>query len=76
MRDTYADTADTILKFKTHRDPMVRKTVIALIPTLAIYDTQSFSEHFMHKTMAHLLEQLQKPSERAPGMLDLVTASL
>lgn len=69
MRDTYFDTAETILKFKAHRDPLVRKTVIALIPTLAIYDTQSFSEHFMHKAMAHLLEQLQKPSERTSALI-------
>ncbi len=62
------DAAETILRFKLHRDPLVHKTVIALIPTLAHYDTQTFSEHFMHKAMAHLLEQLSKPAERSFGM--------
>ncbi|TDL23875.1 atypical/PIKK/FRAP protein kinase [Rickenella mellea] len=65
MKETFTDAAETILRFKLHRDPLVHKTVIALIPTLAHYDTQTFSEHFMHKAMAHLLEQLSKPAERS-----------
>lgn len=67
MKETFGDAAETILRFRTHRDALVRKTVIALVPTLALYDTQSFSEHYMHKAMGHLLEQLQKPSERSFG---------
>lgn len=41
--------------------------VITLIPTLAAYDTQTFSEHYLHKSMGHLLTQLEKPNERSFG---------
>ncbi|KDQ61375.1 hypothetical protein JAAARDRAFT_66505 [Jaapia argillacea MUCL 33604] len=65
MKETFLDTADQILKFRTLRDALVKKMVITLIPTLAVYDTQTFSEHFLHKAMAHLLTQLDRPSERS-----------
>lgn len=65
MKEAFVETAETILKLRTHRDALVRKTIIILIPTLAAYDTQTFSEYFMHKAMGHLLDQLQKPAERS-----------
>ncbi|RDB15759.1 Serine/threonine-protein kinase tor2, partial [Hypsizygus marmoreus] len=65
MRETFLDTAEQILRFKSHRDLLVRKMVITMIPSLAAYDTQTFTEHFLHKAMAHLLTQLEKPNERA-----------
>ncbi|TFK75010.1 phosphatidylinositol 3-kinase [Pluteus cervinus] len=65
MKETFLDTADQILRFKSHRDPLIRKTVVTMIPSLAAYDTQTFTEHFLHKAMAHLLNQLEKPTERS-----------
>jgi serine/threonine-protein kinase mTOR len=67
MKETFLDTADQILGFRSSRDNLVKKMVITLIPTLAAYDTQTFSEHFLHKAMAHLLTQLEKPNERSFG---------
>ncbi|KAG5654196.1 hypothetical protein H0H81_006229 [Sphagnurus paluster] len=65
MRENFIDTGDQILRFKSHRDVLVRKMVITMIPSLAAYDTQTFTEHFLHKAMAHLLTQLEKSNERA-----------
>jgi FKBP12-rapamycin complex-associated protein len=70
MRENFMDTAESILRFRTSRDPLVRKMVITLIPTLAVYDTQTFSEHFLHKAMGHLLTLLSKSHERAFGTSD------
>lgn len=67
MKENFLDAAEQIMNFKTHRDTHVRKMVITLIPTLAVYDTQTFSEHHLHKAMAHLLTQLEKPTERSVG---------
>ena len=72
MRDSFHDTVETIFRYKAHRDTLIRRTVIALIPTFALYDNQSFSEHFLHRAMAHLLLQLDKPSERTIGMQNFV----
>ena len=67
MKETFLDTAEQILRFKAHRELVVRKMVITMIPSLAAYDTQTFTEHFLHKSMAHLLTQLEKPAERSFG---------
>ena len=42
MKENFLDAAEQILSFKMHREPIVRKMVITLIPTLAVYDTQTF----------------------------------
>jgi FKBP12-rapamycin complex-associated protein len=67
MKENFLDTADQIIRFRSHRDPLVRKMVIVMIPSLAAYDTQTFAEHFLHKAMAHLLTQLEKLNERSIG---------
>lgn len=67
MQDKFHHFADAILGMRTNNDLLVRKTVIALMPTLAIYDTRTFLEHFLHKCIAHLLKQLSKPNERPNG---------
>ena len=67
MRTHVQEAAEQIMRFKMHRDSHVRKMVITLIPTLAMYDTQTFTEHHLHKAMAHLLAQLEKSSERSVG---------
>jgi hypothetical protein len=69
MQENFLDTAEAILRFKSSRDPLVRRMVITMIPTLAAYDTQTFTEHFLHKAMAHLLTQLDKAPERNFGKL-------
>lgn len=61
------DAAEKILLFKSHRDLLVRKMVITMIPSLGAYDTQTFTEHFLHKAMGHLLTQLERPNERSYG---------
>ena len=65
------DTAESILRSGTSRDPFVRKMAITLIPTLAVYDTQTFSEHILHEAMGHLLTLLGKSNDREFGTLDL-----
>lgn len=71
MKEDFLDSAEQILSFRQHRDSLVKKMVITLIPTLAVYDTQTFSEHYLHKAMGHLLTQLEKPNERSFGTLPL-----
>lgn len=67
MKESFVNIGEQILAFRSHRDGLVRKMVITLIPSLAAYDTQTFTEHFLHKSMAHLLSQLDKPTERYYG---------
>ena len=50
--------------------------VISLIPTLGAYDTQTFSEHYLHKAVGHLLTQLEKSTERSFGTFYFNTSVL
>ncbi|GAA5970883.1 hypothetical protein JCM11641_004492 [Rhodosporidiobolus odoratus] len=64
MFDHYTTVCDQILSFKDHRDPLVRRAVVELIPTLASYNHTEFSEHYLHKTMLYLLGQLKNNRDR------------
>ncbi|KAJ6516644.1 phosphatidylinositol 3-kinase [Mycena vitilis] len=64
MRDTYPETAESVLSLRAHRDPAVRRMVVAMLPTLASYNTPAFKELVLHKAMAHLLGLLERKEER------------
>ncbi|CAK5267693.1 unnamed protein product [Mycena citricolor] len=65
MRDVYSQAAQAILRFQSHRDILIRRIVLQLIPSLAAYDTQTFSERFLRVVMVHLSLSLEKPSDRS-----------
>ncbi|KAK9453987.1 armadillo-type protein [Dipodascopsis uninucleata] len=64
MHKNYAEVCDTVLKYKDNRDALVRRTVLAMMPTLANYNPPGFTEKYLHKCMLHLLGQLKKDRER------------
>ncbi|KAG6916802.1 hypothetical protein DXG01_005325 [Tephrocybe rancida] len=71
MRDVFLVTAEKILNFKTHRELLIRKMVITLIPTFAAYDMQTFNKHLLNKAIAQLLTSAGKTNERASAFLAL-----
>ncbi|KAJ7779782.1 phosphatidylinositol 3-kinase [Mycena metata] len=64
MRDSFPETADSILALRATRDAAVRRLVVSMIPTLASFNTPLFKELVLHKAMAHLLSLLEKSGER------------
>lgn len=60
MQERYIEVCDQILYYKDHRDPLVRRAVIELIPTLASYNHHDFAPNYLHKTMFFLINQLKK----------------
>ncbi|KAH9056333.1 armadillo-type protein [Lactarius vividus] len=64
MRENFIDSTERILRSGTSRDPFVQKTVVTLVPTLAVYDPQTFSKHFLHEAMGHLLALLGESNNR------------
>lgn len=64
MKDSYFETVELILQFRNHKDSLIRRTVIGLIPVFAVYDERKFSDHILQRAMGHLLGQLSRPSER------------
>lgn len=69
MREYYRNACELILKFKDNREPLIRRTVITLIPAMATYDQNEFRSAFLHRSMAHLQQQLSKPGERDAAFL-------
>lgn len=69
MHERYIEVCDQIFFYKDHRDPLVRRAVIELIPTLASYNSTEFKELFLHKSMLYLLGQLKKDRDRTTCLL-------
>lgn len=65
MKDYYQDAGDVVLKYKDHRELLIRKTVITLIPLLATYNPTDFATLYLQKSMVYLISQLHKEREKS-----------
>lgn len=75
MADKYLNTCTSILRHKDHRDKHVRRTVLAFIPELAEFHTQSFVTHFLKDVLSHIFSVL-KTQDRKYGYLALGRLSM
>lgn len=64
MQDRYNEVCDQVLSYKDHRENLVRRAVIELIPTMATYSHAEFIQNYLHKCMVYLLGQLKKDRDR------------
>ncbi|EFA77745.1 protein kinase [Heterostelium album PN500] len=71
MYNRFKDVCDTILRYKEHRDKLVKKTVITLLPRLAIFCPKDFVHHHLNTCMAHLLGALRNQNERSTAFIAL-----
>ncbi|KAF8468992.1 armadillo-type protein [Kalaharituber pfeilii] len=69
MHDCYRDVCEVVMRFKDHRDHLIRRLVISLIPTLASYNPAEFVSSYLHKCMLHLQAQLKKDRDRNAAFL-------
>ena len=69
MQSHYQDACDIVYKHKDHRDPIVRRTVVYLIPDLASYSPADFAQTWLHKFMLYLYSMLKKDKERNDAFL-------
>ncbi|KAI9797251.1 MAG: phosphatidylinositol kinase- protein kinase tor1 [Piccolia ochrophora] len=69
MNDRYREACDIILRFQDHRDALIRRQVVILIPILASYAPQDFVKTYLHKSMMHLQGQLKREKERNPAFI-------
>ncbi|KAG0181763.1 phosphatidylinositol kinase- protein kinase tor1 [Apophysomyces sp. BC1034] len=71
MTDMYKDVCDITLSLKDSRDLLIRRTVVAIIPTLASYDPPSFAELYLRKSMSHLLSLLRKDRDKRDALITI-----
>jgi FKBP12-rapamycin complex-associated protein len=69
MHERYREVCELVLKYKDHRDSIIRRSVIQLIPTLASYSPDEFVVTYLHRCVLHLLAQLKKDKDKGPGMI-------
>eukprot|EP01133_Synstelium_polycarpum_P000171 gene171-204_t len=71
MVNKYKDVCETILRYKEHRDKLVKKTVIVLLPRLAIFNPKDFVHTYFNNCMNHLLTALRNQNERSTSFIAL-----
>ncbi|KAF3011376.1 phosphatidylinositol kinase- protein kinase tor1 [Neopestalotiopsis sp. 37M] len=69
MQDHYQDACEIVFRHKDHKDPIIRKTVVLLIPNLANYAPADFAHSYLHKFMLYLSGMLKKDKERNDAFL-------
>jgi FKBP12-rapamycin complex-associated protein len=72
----FNEIGEIVFRYKEHRDPLIRKTVMAMIPDLAKYDPQLFIDNYFETAMQYLLGQLKKDRERASAFNSIGKVSL
>jgi FKBP12-rapamycin complex-associated protein len=60
----YRETCDLILRYKDHRDPLIRREIINMIPILAAYTPPEFTANYLHQCMLHLQGLLKREKDR------------
>ncbi|KAI0129767.1 armadillo-type protein [Xylariales sp. AK1849] len=69
MQDHYQEACEIVFRHKDHRDVIIRKTVVVLVPDLANYAPAEFAHSYLHKFMLYLSGMLKKDKERNDAFL-------
>lgn len=64
MAEYYRSICELTFKYRDSKEVSIRKAVIALIPSMATYDSDDFEAHYLHRSMAYLLQALNRPADR------------
>ena len=69
MVPRFNEVCATVLKYRGHRDALVRCTVIALMPRLAKFSPDAFVRGYLDECLASLLASTKRSSERSAAFL-------
>jgi serine/threonine-protein kinase mTOR len=69
MHERYNEVCEVVLRHRDHKDGLIRRTVVSLIPSLAGYNPEEFVATYLHKCMGHLLGQLKKEKDRSASFI-------
>lgn len=64
MQPYYSEVCEIVLRYKDHKDLLVRRTVIQILPILAQYSPIEFTKKYLSDSMSHLISQFKKERER------------
>ncbi|KAH8649050.1 armadillo-type protein [Xylariales sp. PMI_506] len=69
MQEHYQEACEIVFRHKDHKDVVIRKTVVLLVPDLANYAPAEFAHSYLHKFMLYLSGMLKKDRERNDAFL-------
>ncbi|KAJ3311625.1 phosphatidylinositol kinase- protein kinase tor1 [Boothiomyces sp. JEL0838] len=67
----YVEVAEIVLRYKEHREQLIRKTVMLMIPDLAKFNPEQFISNYLSPSMSYLLSQLKKEKERSTAFMSI-----
>lgn len=65
----YRETVETVLRYRDHKDALVRREVVLIIPILASYSPTDFASKYLHQCMLHLQGLIRKDRDRDKAFL-------
>jgi FKBP12-rapamycin complex-associated protein len=65
----FVEICEIVLRYKEHREHLIRRTVMIMIPDLAKFEPDAFVESYFDHSMVYLLGQLKKEKERPVGIV-------
>ncbi|KAJ3362692.1 phosphatidylinositol kinase- protein kinase tor1 [Allomyces javanicus] len=68
MEPKYREICELLLKLKDHKDALIRRTVISVIPTAASFNPPAF-ELYLSRFMSHLITQLKRERDRSAALI-------
>lgn len=66
MMVSYDEVCTTILKHRDHKDRHVKRSVIALIPSLARFHPEGFNEKYLDQSINYLISVIKEKSDHRP----------
>jgi FKBP12-rapamycin complex-associated protein len=64
----YVEVSEMIFRFKESRDVLIRRSVIQILPKLALFSPDEFVDSHAHTSLQFLLDQLKVDRFRTVGM--------
>lgn len=69
MTDHYQEVCEIVFRHRDHREQVIRRTIVILIPELANYSPTDFAQTYLHKFMIFLSGMLKREKERNDAFL-------
>ncbi|KIW08226.1 uncharacterized protein PV09_01154 [Verruconis gallopava] len=65
----YKESCEFVMRYKDHKDGLIRREVINIIPTLASYAPSEFTSSYLHQCMLHLTGLIKRDKDKSAAFV-------
>ncbi|KAH9264533.1 hypothetical protein BASA83_012004 [Batrachochytrium salamandrivorans] len=65
----YTEVCEIVLRYREHRETLIRQTIIQIIPDLALFDPVQFANNYLGVYVGYLLMQIKRDKEHSMAFL-------